>query len=116
MLAHGIQIVGDVKKTVRGNPLILRRVGAGLVKKFIPQENIDTSAQQTAMYNANREFVKILTEYALTLELQGRSLVRKAQFIERMMDKFSSASPFFERDDLNLLLTDIAEQINGESF
>ena len=116
LLVHGIQIVGDVKETVRGNPLILRRVGAGLVKKFIPQENIDTSAQQTAMYNANREFVKILTEYALTLELQGRSLVRKAQFIERMMGKFSSASPFFERDDLNLLLTDIAEQIKGESF
>ena len=92
LFTHGMQIAGDVKESLRGNPLILRRVGTGIAKKFIPQKNLDTSARHSALYNANREFVKLLTEYALTLEFQGRPLVWKARLIDQIIDEFSSAS------------------------
>lgn len=116
LFTHGMQIAGDVKESLRGNPLILRRVGTGIAKKFIPQKNLDTSARHSALYNANREFVKLLTEYALTLEFQGRPLVWKARLIDQIIDEFSSASQSFDRNDLKLMLSDIAKQIERENF
>ena len=114
---RGRQIADDVKETVQGNPILFRKVSAGIARKFIIQKKTDQTDEKTARYNAGRSYASVLGEYALTLEMQGIPLVRKARLIDQMMCKFfNSAAPLFERDDLESVLTQIADQIERDSF
>lgn len=116
VLARGKQIAGDVKETVQGNPILFRKVGAEIVQKFLPRKNTDQTAEKAARYNADRAYASILIEYALALEMQGRPLVRKARSIDQMMSKFSATPLLFGHDDLESILTQITEQIEGDPF
>ena len=113
---RGKQIANDVKETVGGNPVLFRKVGTGIVQKFTIKKNIHKSAEKTAQYNANRAYTSVLLEYALALDMQGIPLVRKTRLIDQIMSKFNSATLLFERDDLESVLTQITEQIEGESL
>ena len=116
VFAHGKLVAEDLNETFRGNPVLIRKASAGFIKKFIPQMNIDKPADKTIRYNANRAFSSIITEYALTLEMQGISLAQKVQLIDQMMDRFTSTSLFFERDDLEFVLSQISDQIKNDKF
>lgn len=113
---QGQQVVDNVVKAARDDMVLIPKTVSHLVNTLFPKRKdsrskIDT-ADRTDRYNAYRKLATRLTEYALVLEFQGMPVIDLTNRVGKMMAFFSSASALFEREDLEQVLSQIAEKIS----
>ena len=113
----GKQMAEDIVKTAQGDPVLFRKAGSRVAGKLFPHRGKSLSERfpeefREIRYNALKELGYRLTEYALSLELEGTSIVERVCFMSETLKFFSSASPLIEKRKLEEILSRITDRLS----